>query len=45
MRWSHYHRMRKYRRKKYRRGFDDHMAALYWRYHRKVFGRDEPLWV
>lgn len=44
MRWSDYHRCRKYRRKKYRRGFNDRWANLYWRYHFKLYGKHEPLW-
>lgn len=42
--WSDFHRLRKYRRKKYRRGFNDRWAALYWRYHFKVHGPHLSLW-
>jgi hypothetical protein len=44
-RWSDWHRLRKYRRKKMRRAFEDRCALLYWRYHSRVYGPHRPLWL
>jgi hypothetical protein len=44
MRWSTYHRLRKYRRKKHNGGWNDRYAVLYWRYHHKLYGSSQELW-
>lgn len=43
MKWSYYHRMRKYKRKKLR-AYSDKMTQLYWNYAVKVFGELGPSW-
>ena len=40
--WSDFHRLRKYRRKKFKTS--DPKALLYWRYHFKVHGPHQLLW-
>lgn len=43
MRWSDFHRLRKYRRR-LRRRWSDAVSLLAWRYHFKVYGPHKLLW-
>lgn len=44
MKWSYYHKLRKYSKRKYRSKFNEWINILYYRYFFKFYGNHKCLW-